>query len=337
MTNLFKKAVVFGDLHLGLKSNSEVHNTDCIEFMTWMVKKALEEGCDTCIFVGDYHNNRNTMNLRTMSYAVQGLELLSKNFKQTFFIPGNHDLFFKDQRTVHSVDWAKHVPNITIINDWFVQGNVIIAPWLVGSDYKEIKQLQGKYMFGHFELPGYMMNAMVRMPDHGDISVSDLSHIEHCFSGHFHKRQTMNNVTYIGNAFPHNYADAGDDERGIMVLEWDKQPEFFAWPNQPTFRTVTLSQLINNTESIVKPNQYLRVQLDIELPFDQAAIIKEKFIEDYQLREFILIPDKSHFDINPDNTNTTFESVDEIVSNQITNIQSDSFDSNILLNIYYNL
>ena len=30
----------------------------------------------------------------------------------------------------------------------------------------------------------------------------------------------MKNVTYMGNAFPHNYADAGDDERGMMVLEY---------------------------------------------------------------------------------------------------------------------
>ena len=34
MSNLFKKAAVFTDLHLGLKSNSTIHNQDCEEFIS---------------------------------------------------------------------------------------------------------------------------------------------------------------------------------------------------------------------------------------------------------------------------------------------------------------
>lgn len=37
---------------------------------------------------------------------------------------------------------------------------------------------------------------------------------EKVFSGHFHKRQQHGNVIYPGNCFPHNYADAWDDDRG---------------------------------------------------------------------------------------------------------------------------
>jgi len=57
------------------------------------------------------------------------------------------------------------------------------------------------------------------MPDHGTVQRGDFGGFDHVFTGHFHKRQTANNITYIGNCFPHNYADAGDDERGMMILE----------------------------------------------------------------------------------------------------------------------
>ena len=53
-------------------------------------------------------------------------------------------------------------------------------------------------------------------------------HQEYVFTGHFHKRQVKDNIIYTGNAFPHNFSDAWDDERGWMFLEWGKEPEFFA-------------------------------------------------------------------------------------------------------------
>jgi hypothetical protein len=63
---------------------------------------------------------------------------------------------------------------VVICNDWFSDGDVVIAPWLCGDDHKRIPKLTGKYMFGHFELPGYYMNAMVQMPDHGKYNVKTL-------------------------------------------------------------------------------------------------------------------------------------------------------------------
>jgi hypothetical protein len=47
---------------------------------------------------------------------------------------------------------AKHLPNVQIINDFFTQGNIVIAR-LVQDDYKKVQKLNGKYLFGHFELP----------------------------------------------------------------------------------------------------------------------------------------------------------------------------------------
>jgi len=220
MANLFKKAAVFTDIHFGLKSNSVQHNQDCSDFVDWFIKKAKEENCETCFFLGDYNHHRASINIQTMQFGLRALEKLNNSFDHVYFIPGNHDLYYRDKRDVHSVEWAKHLPNVTIVNDWFIQDEVVIAPWLVGEDHKKLAKLSGKYLFGHFELPAFYMNAMVQMPDHGDVSDNDLVGFEKVFSGHFHKRQARNNIWYIGNAFPHNYADAGDDQRGMMILEW---------------------------------------------------------------------------------------------------------------------
>ena len=42
MSNLFRKAIVFTDIHFGLKSNSLLHNQDCSRFVDWIIKTGQE-------------------------------------------------------------------------------------------------------------------------------------------------------------------------------------------------------------------------------------------------------------------------------------------------------
>jgi len=337
MSNLFKKAACFTDIHFGLKSNSSTHNQDCEDFVDWYIQKAKEEGCDTGIFMGDWHHNRNSLNITTMDYSLRALEKLGQSFSQFYFFPGNHDLYYKDKRDIHSVEFGKYIPGITVVHHPITEGNVTLCPWLVNEEWKSIAKRKGKYIFGHFELPLFYMNAMVQMPDHGEIQLDHFQHFELGFSGHFHKRQRRGNMIYIGNAFPHNYSDAWDDDRGMMILEWGEDPVYHSWPDQPTFRTIKLSQLIDEADKIIKPKMHLRVNLDIDISYEEASFIKEKFLGDYDIRELTLIPEKREVEINTEIDVQAFESVDQIVSNQLVSIESDTYDAKTLLAIYNNL
>ncbi len=334
---MFKKVACFTDIHFGLKSNSTVHNQDCEDFVDWFIAEAKKEGCDTGIFLGDWHHNRNSLNMLTMVSSIRSLEKLGKAFDQFFFFPGNHDLYYKDKRDVHSVDWGRHIPGVTIVSDITTIDDVTLVPWLVGDEWRKMEKLKSRYIFGHFELPLFMMNAMVQMPDHGELQADHFKNPEYVFSGHFHKRQAKQNIVYIGNSFPHNYADAWDDDRGMMILEHGKAPEYRVWPNAPKFKTLKLSELLDKTDSIVSPKTYLRVGIDLPISYEEASFIKETFVKQHELRELTLIPEKKDVEINTDINIQQFESIDQIVSNQIANIQSDSYDPKVLLAIYNNL
>jgi len=336
--SLFKKVAVCTDIHFGLKSNSQQHNQDCSDFIDWFIDTARANGCETGMFLGDWSHQRAAINMQTLQYSLRSLEKLSAAFDRFYFIPGNHDLYYRDKRDIYSTEWAKHIPNIQIVNDWFQDDDVVIAPWLVGDDHKRIPKMSAKYMFGHFELPHFKMNAMVEMPDHGEIKVENFGGVENVFSGHFHLRQSKKNINYIGNCFPHNFADAGDSDRGMMVLEWGKPQQYHAWPGQPLYRVLRLSECIDNGANILQPNMHVRVELDIDISYEEANFIKEKFIRDYNLRELALIPSKrTDIDIDLAPGEVKFESVDQSVTDQLTNIESEFYDPKLLLKIYQNL
>jgi Calcineurin-like phosphoesterase len=339
MSNLFKKAAVFSDIHYGLKNNSIQHNQDCSDFIDWFIKTAKDEGCETCLFLGDYNHHRASINMQTLQFSLHGLEKLSENFEKVHVIPGNHDLYYRDRRDIYGIEWAKHLKNVNIVNDWFKSGDVVIAPWLIGDDYKKLSKMDGKYLFAHLELPTFYMNGQIEMPDHGEINSDHLSNFETVFSGHFHKRQAKKNIWYIGNAFPHNYSDVSDDARGMMILEWDQDPIFKSWPAQPLFRIYKLSDILDNSKGLLLPKSNVKVQLDIDISYEEANFIRETLIPEYQLREMSLIPMKNNTDQSEDQFSgeIKFESVDNIVVTQIQNIQSDFFDPKVLLEIYKSL
>ncbi len=336
---MFKKAAVFTDIHFGLKGNSKIHNQDCENFIDWYIDQAKQNNCETGIFCGDWHHNRNSLNLTTMDSTIRCMEKLGQSFEKFYFFDGNHDLYYKDKRDVNSTAFAKHIPGITFIDSIYEEEDVALVPWLVGDEWKKISKIKAKYLFGHFELPSFYMNAMVQMPDHGELKAEHFKNQEYVFSGHFHKRQKQGKIHYIGNAFPHNYADAWDDARGMMILdrENNEEPSYINWPDCPKYRTVKLSQLIDEQSTLIKPNMYLRVNLDLPISYEEASFVKETFINNYGCREISLIPQKQLEEINTELDIQQFESVDQIVAGEISAIDSDNFNKKMLLDIYNEL
>jgi len=337
MTQLFKRAAVFTDIHFGMRQNSKHHNEDCENFVKWFCEEACRRDCDVAIFMGDWHHHRATVNVSTLNYTVEAIDHISKNFERFFFIPGNHDLYYREKRDLNSVPFIRNQKNIILVNDVYTEGDVSLVPWLVGDEWTAMKKLDSRYVFGHFELPSFKMNAMVEMPDHGGLNRGHFPNQERVFSGHFHMRQHSGNVSYIGNAFPHNYADAWDDDRGMMVLEWGGQPEYIAWPDAPKFKTIDLTRLIEDPSRYMDKNTFIRITCDADVSFEEATFLKENWLEEYKLREITLIPAKREEHAQDWSGDVHFESVDQIVLTQLAAIESDVVERQVLIDIYNSL
>ncbi len=334
---LFDKAVVFTDVHYGLKHNSKEHNQDCIDFTHWLIDQADLRGARTCIFMGDYHHHRSSINLQTQDFMIKSMKLLNDNFDQTFFLVGNHDLYYRENRSITSAKFATLFPNIHLIDELTVNGNVALIPWLVDDEWKEVEKITSKYVFGHLELPGFKMNAMVEMPDHGELNTKHFKNQDYVFSGHFHKRQTKGRISYIGNPFGHNYSDVWDFERGGMYLEWGKEPEYLDYEQGPRYISISLSSLLANPDQYLKPKTYLQVTLDVDISYEEAVFLRETFLEQYNVREFKLVRGQDNTVEQEFTGDVTFKTVDQIVTEQLSNLDSGAHDVNKLIEIYNRL
>ena len=99
-----------------------------------------------------------------------------------------------------------------------------------------------------------------------------------------------------------------------------------------------LADLIDNHQNLLQEKMHVRVELNIDISYEEANFIKETFIRDYHLREMALIPNKNvsvETDLAPGEVR--FESVDQIVTDQLTNIESEFYDPKLLLQIYQTL
>jgi hypothetical protein len=89
---------------------------------------------------------------------------------------------------------------------------------------------------------------------------------------------------------------------------------------------------------VLAKDMHVRVQLDIEISYEEANFIKETYIKDYGLREMSLVPNKAAgVDTDMAPGEVKFESVDQIVTDQLTNIESEFYDNRLLLKIYQTL
>jgi hypothetical protein len=82
---------------------------------------------------------------------------------------------------------------------------------------------------------------------------------------------------------------------------------------------------------------YVRATIDVDVSYEEAVMVRNTFLEDYQCREIKLIPLNRMEELDSELDISQFESVDTIVANEIMAIDSDSYDKKVLLEIYRDL
>lgn len=344
----FKKAAMFTDIHFGRKNNSELHNKDCLRFIEWFCENVKADPTIDCVvFLGDWHEHRSAINGMTLRYSYRGAKLLNELGIPVFVVIGNHDLYNRNNRDVYTTNPFDSLSNFTLVNEKplvLEKNDTVIFPYLFEAEYHSVMpELASKHsvIMGHFEFKGFVVTGESRVMDHGPEHTA-FAKAKRIFSGHFHKRQIKDNVVYIGNAFPGDFGDANDFERGMAVYEFGTDNLTFTdWEDCPKYISAPLSEILDAPKKVLRLDARVKCQADIDLTFEESTEIKEKLTKKYKLREFTILETNDHNELL---TETEFdlegyemESTSNIVKEMLRQVKGDKISADKLVKIYEGL
>ena len=277
------------DIHFGKKNNSIQHNQDCLDFVNWFCGNVRSDPeVDVVVFMGDWFENRNSVNVLTLNFAHAALKELNSLGLPVYIIIGNHDLYHRENRKVFSTQVFDEFSNVVLVNEPTVVDGMLICPFLFKNEYPSLAKYEKyKYWLGHFEFRNFVITGSDRKMEHGP-DHNQFTGPTYIFSGHFHKRQARDNVVYIGNTFPMDYGDAWDDARGMCVLDTrNDDVEFTDWDDCPKYRKVKLSDVLEGKYQFPAKCR-VRCTIDMDISYSDAQGLRELMLKELNLREFSL-------------------------------------------------
>jgi len=341
----FKKIGIFTDIHFGRRSNSRVHNQDCLDFIDWFCAQ-LDDSYSHIAFLGDWFESRSAINIETLHFSYQGLQKLNSVGKPVYFCVGNHDLHRRTTREIHSVQMFQELDNFHVIDKPVVEDGLLFSPYLFPEEYPTMVEHNKLWAWlGHFEFKGFVVTGQGHALEHGPVHTNFVGP-KRILTGHFHKRQSQDNVHYVGNAFPMDFGDAGDYERGMATYYVPEDKLTFTnWSSCPKYLKTSLSKIMGqDTIKAFLPRMKVKCVIDEELGYQDAQDLRVAMIEQYHLRDFILEEDREAKQglLEGDNAKVVdglgdFGSMDDLVIQQLEMAKDDKkakIDVNLLIEIY---
>src|SRR5574344_708373 len=100
------KAIIIGDIHFDVSNGSQTVLENQLGFFTKQVFPYMKEhNIDTIIQLGDLMDNRNKVSVNVTHYLKEMFfDYMMKNNITLYTLLGNHDIYHKDSREIHSLE-----------------------------------------------------------------------------------------------------------------------------------------------------------------------------------------------------------------------------------------
>lgn len=221
------KICLIGDLHFGVRKNSEIFLDSQVRFIKDQFVPYLKENNIKDIFIlGDLFDNRSSTNTKVMNsvYDIFDKHLIDFNIRM---IIGNHDCYFNSTVEINSLKFLEKFKNVKLIEkieeETIEDKKIVMVPWITDniSFIREFSQLSAcDICLGHFNIQGFHYNKFKKSED--GIQGGIFSKCKKVFTGHFHIRNSQtilgSEIIYTGSPFQLTRNDI-DEARGFVILD----------------------------------------------------------------------------------------------------------------------
>lgn len=214
------KIAILNDTHCGIRNSSDVFLDNAAKFYGETFFPYLKEhDIKQIVHLGDYYDNRKAINIKCLNHNRKHfLEPLRDLGIRMDIIPGNHDTFYKDTNTPNSlkellgffINEVAIIEKPTVIE--YETLRLALVPWMCKDNWDEsinfIKNCKADILGGHLELSGFEMMRGIKN-DHG-MNSSIFSRFESVLSGHYHTKNSGDNIHYLGSQMEFYWSDCND-------------------------------------------------------------------------------------------------------------------------------
>ena len=319
-----KKVALINDTHFGMRNdNPHVLKFFCDFFEEQFFPTLLENDVDYIIHMGDLVDRRKFVNFNTATKLHECFTRnVIKNNMSLDIIVGNHDCAFKNTNRVNAIDIL--FTNSSYLNNinWFIDPiervvkdvPVLYIPWICEENYEKSMHLINncnsdvKYAFGHLELLGFEMYK-------GAVSETGLNRrmfekFDHVWSGHFHHRSTIGNITYVGTQYEMMWSDY-NDPRGFEIVDLETGERQFFQNERRLFHVIEFNSINPHTFNFNKyKHSFIKIIIDGQ---NFNEIVLESFIENLTKVDPIDIVVLNENELDLTNTNIDLSKIEDTV------------------------
>jgi len=280
------KILMISDIHFGCRGNSEKYLTIIKDFFTTTLLRAITENKITDVrILGDLFDNRNTLNVRTMNTVMEVFRWYSEEHKDVTFkiLLGNHDIYYHNRTDINSIECLRHMGNVEIIDSIQVEKigskKIVMVPWLIHdtATYQKFISMANSdekfdLLLGHFEMRGFEVQP--GLTDMTGLDGPVFKNFTRVFSGHYHIRDTRQQLSYLGCPYQLSWSDYGND-KGIHIYDVDTgETTFIKNTDSPHHIKILMSELAAGERESLKKVKGNVVRLIIDKKYKDSVILK---------------------------------------------------------------
>ena len=337
-----RKVALITDTHFGVRKGSQVFHDYFERFYVDTFFSYLEQhGIRTCIHLGDVFDVRKGIDYWSLDWAKRVFfDELSKRGIDTHLIVGNHDIFYRTSLKLNAVQLnLREYSNLTVYDrpqTAIIDGKeIFMVPWIcednAGLFTDELEQTGARVCMGHLELAGFYANKDYQCQHGTDPKV--FTQFDTVFSGHFHKKSSRSNITYLGNPYQLYWNDL-DEVRGFHIYDLDTgELEFIPNPTS-MFHKVFYNE---SKTKLFNPNKfkdsYIKIVVeDKSSPKKLSAFVDKLYkvgIHDIKISEQFSLEVDDDVEVEGEDTLTT-------LTNYV-NAMDDNIDKESVIQIFKSL
>lgn len=276
------RIMIFSDFHWGKGRNSELKLEANKNFIDWFIDQCKQNECNTVLFMGDWHEVREEVSVKTYNYSYNSLVKMSNAGLRVHMIVGNHDAYYANNVDTNSINAFSEINNVYIYTKtthMSVDGlRIGLYPWAFDTKEVQSSTIRDEVAFGHFEFIGGQFNHVSHCK-HGDYDSTWIT--DYCaplsFSGHFHMRKEYSTktgkVVVVGCPLELDWSDRNTN-KGICLFHTDsKAYEFIDNNITPKHIAISLNAVRNGDTSWARQikGNYCRLVIDSDYQFEQVT------------------------------------------------------------------